>query len=53
MKKKGKPKQLVKDSNPIEFYNYIQESNLYYIIFNIYNHRYRNMGRKHKRPWNI
>ena len=27
MKKKGKTKSLLKDQNPIEYYNYIQESN--------------------------
>ena len=27
MKKKGKSKVLLKDPNPIEYYNYIQESN--------------------------
>ena len=48
MKKKGKAKAIPKDQNPIEYYNYIQESNINYIFYNKYNHRYRIMGRKYK-----
>ena len=34
MKKKGKSKALLKDPNPIEYYNYIQESNSNYFYLN-------------------
>ena len=33
MKKKGKSKAVLIDPNPIEHYNYIQESNSYFYLY--------------------
>jgi hypothetical protein len=57
MKKNAKGKaKLVPDTNPIEYYNYIQESNSYILIYISNKHlilfwknRYGFMGRKYKR----
>ena len=42
-KSKNKP-SIIKDPNPIEHYNYIQESKKYFLL--LY-YRYRYMGRKY------
>ena len=48
---KGKNKtSIIKDPNPIEHYNYIQESKKYFLL--LY-YRYRYMGRKYKRSWSF